>query len=67
MVVWNDEYVEIMGVLFKGVNMDMNYILDVVMIIVIMVLFVEGLIIMINIYNWCVKEIDCFVVMVIEF
>lgn len=65
-VEWFDDCVVIYGVLLKGVDMDMNYILDVVMMIVVVVLFVEGEICICNIYNWWVKEIDCLNVMVIE-
>lgn len=48
------------------VDFDFNYILDVVMMIVMMVFFVKGIMVICNVYNWCVKEMDCLVVMVIE-
>lgn len=65
-ICWGDDYIFCMCGELNVIDMDMNYIFDVVMIIVMVVLFVKGIIMLCNIYNWCVKEIDCLFVMVIE-
>lgn len=63
---WYDEKLVVCKGELNVVDIDVNVIFDVVMILVIVVFFVKGKMVICNIYNWCVKEIDCLYVMVIE-
>lgn len=51
-IIWGDDFIVCMCGELYVIDMDMNYILDVVMMIVIMVLFVKGIMMLCNIYNW---------------
>lgn len=70
-VMMGDDWIDVCGIgydygKFELIDMDFNLIFDVVMIIVVVVLFVNGMSMLCNIVSWCVKEMDCIVVMVIE-